>query len=574
MASFHWQGRVLRKLLPWLPLCLGWLLLIRTTGYHRIHVMAQPYVLLQRARSHRPPATTTTPGGCAATSNMGRHSPPRRPAPGGSSYPYPHRAKVAVLQAALQAVKQRTDCDENATLAFDAIPRTAWVDPEFPPALLVQGAQALSVCARNSDAIEVYEHLVLRARSAEQLHQLLSAVAASPSRNAVAQTGATAGLQPQLQLQEMATLAKAARLLLFEYVVVGNAAQFRRLCGEGTESANSTRSRRHDATADHRSTGGDDDHHDDDEALLSLLRLLLRRGFDQCLYMAAFFDVLNAPSNSTAASNHLVDLAAVSGGVGDQLSRWASAPPSTANTEAHKKKQSEHLAVARHLAFTTLLEDLHDELRQSPSRREPGPHASQQLLVSDDYGGWQSPQPLPQRAAFPCNIPRRRADAITAAQFQDEFLLLNRPVILEGLTLLPSSPSATWPAHTDWALEPMLRHFGEEQFLVRRGSTIAANKINKVQEKHQMTLREFVEAHMRTTSSSGGGTAQRGGGNGYYCDGDGQACTSAGSGGDLRADDADPDYDPMYILDNPGARLRTSGAFPDPLAPWFWPTYS
>lgn len=457
------------------------------------------------------------------------------------------KAPFQALETALLKRQQEMYCDPESVAAFDSISPGAWKEEkDFPPGLVLKTAQALSMCARNEEALAMYEHLVLRTRGLAELRELSAAVPPSRDANLVS---------------------TAARLLLTQYFVLDDHQSFMRICGPGPAppppsppllrqqeqtqqqaTSTTTGSQMHAPAIAHdpQLEANNSEH----ALVLSVIEGLVRRGFDQCEYVGAFFDVM--ARNFTRACDRFERLVRHPLASGGERPNSPTAPPS-----------KEHQVIARHLAFAAMLEKQQAErsrlllsgAKSCSASQDDGNEDRVGGENDDYYGEWQAPEPLPRDSEYRCNIPRVNVEDVTPERFQSEYLLLNRPVIIRNL-----SRALHWPAHDAWARQPLLEHFGDQLFRVNRGSLIAANKINNVQEAVHMTLREFVDKHMAwrdgSSSSSGGGTDH------YHAPSDNTQHSAA----------SDPAFDPMYILDKPGAALRTSGAFPDPFAPWFTPT--
>ena len=423
--------------------------------------------------------------------------------------------QIEALETALRQRQQEMYCDPKSVAVFDSIPPGAW-KKDFPAGLVLKTAQALSMCARNAEALVMYEHLVLRTRGLAELRELSATIPPSRDTNLVS---------------------TAARLLLTQYFVMDDHRSFLKICGSNRAPLQQGQAKSSPIEVRAMPPDSQLEIGNGEQALLSVIEGLVRLGFDQCEYVGAFFDVM--AQNFTKAC--------------DRLEMLVRRPLTQGGRPKSPATPKEHQVIARHLAFAAMLEkqDRSSGHSCSASRTDAnGNHAVD--AESNDYGEWQAPEPLPSDLDYRCNIPRVNVENMTPAKFQSEYLLLNKPVIIRNL-----SRALRWPAHKTWARKPLLEHFGDQRFRVNRGSLIAANKINQVQEAMHMTLREFVEKHMvwRGTAPDHRGADP------YHASSDTQELA-----------DQDPDFDPMYILDNPGTALRTSGAFPDPFAPWFTPT--
>lgn len=411
------------------------------------------------------------------------------------THPHSKRQLEATIQNVQKALRARVDdmfCSNSFLSAFDSLPLSFWsrIDNGINSLLLTRISQALVVCGRSKDSVTLLENLI---KNNEQTFY---------------------------SKRDPGVLRLATSLLISTYVTSGESNKFYDVCG-GIENSMNTRDFQSENCVPAFNT-----------RLKDAVRKLLTKdsSFNHCTYMSSFDDILFQRKTAITAGkdNAICNISHYNEKIFfNAAKKLASLVKKPYNAATMKGK---YKALANALSFSL---GLHSTAGYLNFVQQQPINSSDSSASLSDYGNWQKAESLPSLNDFRCNIPRINASTITPEEFQTQYLLLQRPVILVGM-------SNNWTAHTTWRKEHFLPKYGHLNMSVTRGSKIAYNKIQNITSESQlMSIREYARRHMRDA-----------------CEVNDTACNA----------------DPMYILDQP-QELQFDGGFPDPLIPWFTPKY-
>lgn len=132
--------------------------------------------------------------------------------------------------------------------------------------------------------------------------------------------------------------------------------------------------------------------------------------------------------------------------------------------------------------------------------------AKAKFAAEEDRGGWGGAcDELPEGIPETCTIERRDANALSVKEFEEEFAMLGRPVILTGGAAGPGLFDE-WGARTAWRREALRQQLGDSMVTVARSSDIvslqAKGESTWAERLVTMSLGDYVGNHMGSNATS------------------------------------------------------------------------